>query len=236
MALTDTFSCYTLFVQGTLRHEPQKHYSRNIERIAEQVRPSPESRVQSPESRVQSPESSYYEGIFDFVNPPALYFILFLVVFSAIPARAQTPQHPEGSPAFFAAPLVEAAGFGRRTPAIGGGFALGAGSGTAIGLRLFYAAAPGRESVTMMELAVFMRLYFLGPEADRGPFAQLNVGAVIFAYKSAVVSIPAGAGSISAGIAVGWRFPFGKHWYIEPAVRAGYPYVVGAGVSAGFRL
>jgi hypothetical protein len=35
---------------------------------------------------------------------------------------------------------------------------------------------------------------------------------------------------------LGWRFLFGGHFFIEPAVRAGYPYFAVAGLSAGARF
>jgi len=167
-------------------------------------------------------------------KPSALYFLLFLVVFSAYPAWTQTTEQDQ-RPDFFVAPLAEITGYGRKTPAIGGGFALGAGDGVAIGFRLLYAAAPGGEAVVMLELALFMRFYLLGPEASTGLYIQVTAGAAMFASESAV-SLPSEEVSISAGLAVGWRFPLGNHWYIEPAIRAGYPYIAGAGVSAGFRL
>jgi hypothetical protein len=101
-----------------------------------------------------------------------------------------------------------------------------------VGVRLLYTV--DTESVNALELAVFLRWYLLGPNASSGPFVQVNAGAAVFTHKSAV-SFPAEAGSISAGFAAGWRFLLGERWYIEPAVRAGYPYIAGAGVSAGFR-
>jgi hypothetical protein len=135
-------------------------------------------------------------------------------------------------PDFFIAPLAEVLGYGRKGPAFGGGLAVGAGDGVAVGARLLYAI--DTESVNALELAVFVRWYLLGSKASSGPFVQVNAGAAVFAHKSAV-SFPAEAGSLSADFAAGWRFPLGEHWYIEPAVRAGYPHIAGAGVSAGFR-
>ena len=130
---------------------------------------------------------------------------------------------------------MEGIGYGRRAPALGGGFALGAGDGVAIGFRLLYAVAFGDESINSLEMALFMRFYPFGPEASTGLFVQVTVGAVIYARDNAF-SFPSEAGAISAGLAAGWRFPLGKHWYIEPSIRGGYPYIAGAGVSAGFRL
>ena len=175
---------------------------------------------------------------------PVLYLVLFFLILSAIPVHAQSTEkqvysaertnESEGSPPdFFIAPLVEVLGYSRKGPAFGGGLAVGAGSGVAIGLRLFYAI--DTESINTLEIAVFMRFYLQGPDACTGLFVQLNAGASIFDYESAATP-PAEAGDISLGIAVGWRFLLGSRWYLEPAVRLGYPYIGGLGVSIAYRL
>jgi len=156
-----------------------------------------------------------------------LVFIACSALF-VVPARAAE----EGS-SFFIAPLAEVTGFSRKGPAFGGGLALGWGDGVSIGLRFLYSAS--LENFNTVEMAVFMRFYFRGPEARTGLFAQLNMGSVMYALNNKAY-FPAYSGDISAGIAVGWRFPLGKRWYLEPAVRAGYPYMGGAGIAAAFRL
>ena len=160
---------------------------------------------------------------------PVLYLVLFFLILSAIPAHAQSTEKPD----FFVAPLAEVLGYSRKGPAFGGGLAVGAGSGVAIGLRLFYAI--DTESINTLEIAVFMRFYLQGPDACTGLFVQLNAGASIFDYENAA-SPPAEAGDISLGIAVGWRFLVGSRWYLEPAVRVGYPYIGGLGISFAYRL
>ena len=161
------------------------------------------------------------------------YSVLFLVILSAVPVHAQTEEQSAKRSGFFIAPLVEVLGYSRKGPAFGGGLAIGAGNGVAIGAHFLYTV--DTELVSALELAVFMRFYLLGPEAHSGPFVQITVGAAVFALKS-IVSFPAEAGTISAGLTAGWRFLLRDRWYIEPAIRAGYPYIAGAGVSAGFRL
>jgi len=159
--------------------------------------------------------------------------LIAFLAFPIVPAITQEaePRHSQ----FFIAPLAEVIGYSRKGPAIGGGLAVGAGDGVAIGVRCLYAVALGGESLNTLELAVFMRWYLRGSEAYTGPFVQLNAGAVMVATESAV-SFPAEVGGLSLGIAFGWRFPLGKHWYIEPAVRAGIPYIAGAGMSAAFHF
>jgi len=158
------------------------------------------------------------------------YIVLFLIVFSAVSAAAQTeaPQRQD----FFIAPLVEVVN-SRRSPGFGTGLAIGAGSGVAMGARLLYVV--DFESINALELAAFMRFYPLGPEACSGPFFQINTGAVIFARRKAV-SFPTEVGALSAVLLGGWRFLLKEHWYVEPVVRVGYPYLYGVGASAGYRF
>lgn len=155
---------------------------------------------------------------------------LLLITFFAVPVAAQTTNTQRSD--FFVAPVAEVLG-SRRSPGFGGGIAIGAGGSPAIGARMLYVI--DFESFHSLEIAVFMRFYPLAPETCSGLFVQLNTGAVIFAYDKAV-SVPAEIGAVSASLAAGWRFLLGEHWYVEPAVRTGYPYLIGCGVSAGFRL
>ena len=164
---------------------------------------------------------------------PAVYLVLFFIVLSAVSAQAQIQRQSAQRQDFFIAPLAEVLAYSRKGPTFGGGFSIGAGSGVAMGARLLYAA--DTESVNTLELAFFMRFYIFGSQASHGPFVQLTAGAAMFAYESAL-SIPADVGTISAGLAAGWRFLLGNRFYLEPAVRGGYPYIIGAGLSAGFRF
>ncbi|MDR1306884.1 MAG: hypothetical protein LBK74_04845 [Treponema sp.] len=68
--------------------------------------------------------------------------------------------------------------------------------------------------------------------ADGGEFFT---GAGLFALNGDF-TVPAETGRFSVGLAAGWRFLLGERWYVEPFLRAGYPYIAGGGVSAGFRL
>ena len=158
-----------------------------------------------------------------------LIAIIFLFFFTAVPARAQNTEKTD----FFIAPLAEILGYSRQGPSFGGGVAVGAGNGVAIGARFLYAV--DTESVNTVELAVFMRFYPGGADACTGLFVQLNAGAFVLGLHEIPFAF-AKSGSISAGIAAGWRFPLGERWYMEPSVRVGYPYMLGAGVAFAFRL
>jgi len=48
--------------------------------------------------------------------------------------------------------------------------------------------------------------------------------------------------AFAGGISTGWRFMFGQkqeaksRFYLEPAIRFGYPHIWGAGIMAGFSI
>jgi hypothetical protein len=85
------------------------------------------------------------------------------------------------------------------------------------------------DSVMTLEPEVFARWYFLDIKGI-SLFAQAGVGASIFFENSAV--FPAFLGNLGAGI----RIPFNQQWYMEPYVRAGYPFIWSAGIGAGYRF
>jgi hypothetical protein len=83
------------------------------------------------------------------------------------------------------------------------------------------------SAIATLEIAALGRWYFLSLEQSR-LFAQLELGTSLFRYKEK--TWPAFLGSLGAG----WRFTFGQ-WYLEPALRLGYPYIWGGGFSFGYR-
>jgi hypothetical protein len=112
--------------------------------------------------------------------------------------------------------------------AYGGGFGMGYGNGAAVGIKAAFLA--DAKGVTTVELNLLLRWYFFG--GGSGPFAQFNGGPVLLA-EDGFPGFPSGTGTVSAGLSAGWRFPAGKRWFVETAIRAGYPYIAGAGLSAG---
>jgi hypothetical protein len=179
----------------------------------------------------------------------SLFIILFSI--SAVHAQADDADSVVGSVAdvvadavggngtadaagylFFAGPLTEIL-YSRTSPAFGGGAFIGAGDGVSIGLRVLYTI--DFETITSLEIGVFIRFYIFGYQADHGPFVQLNAGTVMFARHTAV-GLPADVGTISAFVSGGWRFLLGSRFFIEPAIRLGTPYIIGAGASAGVRF
>ena len=173
-------------------------------------------------------------AIFKNVKPALRFrglFPLFFFLFFLSPLSAQQREN------VFIAPLIEVNGYGWSSAAYGGGLTIGAGTGGALGVNLLYAV--DNENFTFMEIQFFTRAYIYGKNAYSGPFVQLGLGPVIY-----VDTIPgvitgdqtAGQGSFSFGFTTGWRFLAGRYIYIEPAVRLGYPYLAGAGLSLGIQL
>jgi hypothetical protein len=149
-----------------------------------------------------------------------------LVIFAVVAAWPLPAE--EG---FFIAPAAEVSLFSVEKAAFGAGLAFGYDGRATLGYRALCFVDP--DGLATLELVLFFRAY-LPPGRQDGFFIQAGVGPSIFAREGAL--FPPGANSTSAGVALGWRFPLGKYFYIEPALRAGYPYIAGAGVSAGFRF
>ena len=133
----------------------------------------------------------------------------------------------------FVALFAEGLGYTRSSTAFGGGVAFGwSFNGKGVGISLLY--AQDAEKFIFLEALAHFRYYLLRAKSNTGLFLQAEGGVVLFAYKKYYKEIrnhfiPA------AGLCAGWRFPLGR-WYIEPAIRGGYPYIFGAGVSAGIRF
>ena len=134
---------------------------------------------------------------------------------------------------FFIAPRAEALMYSQSSVSAGGGITIGYGTGAAIGFSLIYAVDPQKYGI--VEMLFFLRYYLARSMPSQGPFLQVNAGPVLFTSDT-IKTAGEGIGTISAGLGAGWRFPLGKHWFLEPAIRAGYPYIGGAAVSAGLKL
>jgi hypothetical protein len=172
-------------------------------------------------------------------HPFKLFFFIILAFSlpTAVFAQSDGPVDEEaGAPPpsreeFFIAPVAESLFYGRYNMAYGGGLALGYGTGISFGIKLVVMF--GMESFLSTEVQFFLRCYFFGVKASTGPFIQINAGPVFFSESKPEFS---GYGSISAGLTAGWRIPLGKHFFIEPFVRGGYPYLTGGGLSGGLRF
>ena len=164
------------------------------------------------------------------INNPLLRIMLIVCLFLfAIPAFSQS--NADGD--FWVCPITEIAMYSISNIAYGGGLALGYGRGVSIGFKVSY-LADAAGVVNTLELDFLLRLYFFGRDYCSGPFIQLNAGPALFAQDESL-GIPAEIGILSAGLVLGWRFLLGRYFFIEPAIRAGYPYIAGAAFSGGFR-
>jgi hypothetical protein len=171
---------------------------------------------------------------------------LLLILFAlstAVFAQAQSEQATSGQGGDFWISLNgDAAMYGSEGFAFGGGIALGYGSGASIGLKAMWYFSS--DQINTLEINFIVRFYiqadkeFLltqGSRAYSGPFIQFMGGPTFYGYMESA-SIPSEIGMISAGFSFGWRFLFIDRWFVEPSVRAGYPYIVAAGIAAGVRF
>jgi hypothetical protein len=124
--------------------------------------------------------------------------------------------------------------YGFSSPAYGGALTLGYGKGTSIGLKTSFFTS--QEGLNTLEINFLFRCYFTGTEAVSGPFLQAMGGPAIFLQADNGINLPSLHGMISGGLGFGWTFLFKNRWFIEPSIRGGYPYIIGAGISAGMRI
>jgi hypothetical protein len=127
-------------------------------------------------------------------------------------------------------PVFEAGLYGISHMAVGGGAALGYGDRVAFGLKAVF--WNDIEETSSWELNFLARFYFFfcsEAPSNSGLFVQFNGGPVLFTK-------PFFVGTISAGLSLGWRFLLGGHFFVEPAIRGGYPYIAGVVLSAGVRF
>ena len=80
----------------------------------------------------------------------------------------------------------------------------------------------------ILETAVMVRRYFLS--LHEGFFVGVDAGFSIFTLRDEKTVY-----MFLAGVRGGYRLPFGEFLYVEPYIRAGYPFFVGVGVVAGYR-
>jgi hypothetical protein len=84
------------------------------------------------------------------------------------------------------------------------------------------------HNIIALEPMVMGRWYFTDFFGGR-VFAQADLGATLIIEDAQLRPLALG------GLALGIRFPLGA-WFVEPYVRGGYPFLWGAGVSAGYRF
>jgi hypothetical protein len=173
-----------------------------------------------------------------------LLLLVLLILLSTLPVFAQggqavvdpavfetdtAPKTKSGD--FWICPGAEMALYSSTSASYGSSLVLGYGRGSAIGVKAAYFTDP--ENNGALEINFLLRFYFLGSDYCRGLFIQFSGGPVLF-FIDNEISFPANIGMVSAGVNLGWRFLLGKWWFVEPSIRAGYPYLAGGGLSFGF--
>lgn len=87
------------------------------------------------------------------------------------------------------------------------------------------------NTIYTIEPLGFLRWYVTSPtgEPSAGLFVEGQGGAEVVLVNDEIKT------AVSAGAALGFRITAGN-FYLEPALRGGYPYLFGAGLGAGFRF
>jgi len=156
----------------------------------------------------------------------------------AVSERDSTPPEPDPGKHsdLYLALFAEGIGYSRYSAAFGGGIAFGGsfkylGLGMGLGITLLYAQDP--ENLISLEALAHYRLYLPYSINNTSLFVQAEAGIVLIAFEKIDNTSQL---TPSAGLAAGWRFPLGTRFYIEPVIRGGYPYIFGAGLSAGIKF
>jgi len=121
----------------------------------------------------------------------------------------------------------------REVVAAGGGFLFGFDLNQyfATGLRIGF--FHNMDTVATLEPQAFFRYYIpwkQWPPDLGGFFVQAEAGYVAYFEYGETFH------AFSGGLSAGWRSVITKNWVMEPAVRFGYPYIWGVGITAGYRF
>jgi hypothetical protein len=154
-----------------------------------------------------------------------LFSIVFLICLAGgIYAEDVTPSSSSPS-TFFIGLGPEINAHTREGVAIGGAIAGGFefDSQFAIGLKAGF--FHNMDTLTTIEPLAFFRYYL----PFGGVFVQAEAGSVLYFEDGETYS------AFSGGLLAGLRFNF-SDYYVEPALRFGYPYMWGVGVMVGYRF
>ena len=135
---------------------------------------------------------------------------------------------------WFAGASTEINGQTRWGAAIGGGLLFGYDLDYryAVGLKASY--FNNLVTVSCVETDAIFRFYlpwdFFSFSLENKFYIQAEAGLIVFFEYGK--SFPA----FSGGLTLGWRFKFGEKWFLEPAIRCGYPHIWGVNVTAGMNF
>ena len=104
--------------------------------------------------------------------------------------------------------------------------------GISLGVKIFasYDMNENSSNFVFFETLALLRVYLVSPSGEPGTGVFIEGLGGVSIYPPSEYSIGKNAGG-----GFGYRAAFGN-FYIEPAIRIGYPYIFGAGLSAGFRF
>jgi len=158
-------------------------------------------------------------------------FFISALVLGTLPVCAQTVSPERGE--LWIAPSMETALYSLSGTALGGALTFEYGARTSAGLKAAY-FTDTKGLIHSVEISILLRVFIMN--AVSGPFVQFAGGPLLLFQKGQSFSLPANWGTISGGLGFGWRFLVGRSLFVEPSLRGGYPYIVGAGVAFGLRL
>jgi len=143
-------------------------------------------------------------------------------VSTPVPMRTPQKVKSSGNSGFFVGLGSEVNNNAKKGNAIGGNMALGYDMSKHFALGVNAVYSNDLEEEITLESKLMLRYYLpIG-----GPFVQAEAGGALNKNDKNSI-IPQG------GMAAGWRFSVDKEWFVEPAVRGGYPYVWGTGITLG---
>jgi len=141
------------------------------------------------------------------------------------PDEPPPPQADASKSGFFAGAGSELNNNSTRkgTTAMGGNVVLGydMNKNFALGLNAIY--SHDMEAMSTLESMVMVRYYL--PAA--GSFLQAEAGGALSTTEGKNSTVPLG------GLTAGMRLEMENRWYLEPALRGGYPFTWGAGITLG---
>jgi len=166
-------------------------------------------------------------------NPKKHILILFILFCLAAPLFA-LDFWPESG---FVGISPEINGYTREGFSVGGGLVYGINLNDSFSAGIKAGFFDNLDTLTALDTVLFFRYYLPWlhlPKSTDGPFAQLEAGSVIL-FERGYDANPEVFPSFSGGLSIGWRFNLGERWFVEPAVRGGYPHIWGINITAGIR-
>ena len=156
-------------------------------------------------------------------------FLVLFIFLSSLPVYAQDEDPVRED--FWISAMAETNRYSVTNIAFGGGASIGYGDGAALGLNVIYCI--DLDKLRTLELNFLVRLYLPRLSGHSGFFVQFLCGPALFTPDDDAIEVPSDLGKFSVGLSLGWRFLLGKYFFLEPAIRGGYPYIAGLGLSAG---